>query len=96
MHHSSKPRICIYPTSEVSNLNVATFTSEVFDATFSVVFRETVTGAIALHTFAEMLRKQYGHAVEITIADGLALPEDSPVRDMLSRFDPPLFMHGNS
>jgi len=42
-------------------------------APFAVVFAETITGAVALHTFAEMIRKQYGPAVEIIIPEGLHL-----------------------
>ena len=67
-----KPRIRIYPVGDNSGRYVAAFTSEVLGATFSVVFNETVTGAVALHLFAEMVRSRYGSGVELAIVDTIS------------------------
>ena len=56
MPRKNVPYIRIAPVDDISDRYVATFFSEVLDATFSVVFRQTVTGAVALHSFVEMIR----------------------------------------
>jgi hypothetical protein len=38
---------------------IAYYTSEFLNATFSVYFRDTIMGAIALQNFSEMLRVKY-------------------------------------
>ena len=89
--HGKKTTQCIrvYPLPERRSQYVATFHSDVLDATFSVTFRETITGAVALHTFAEMLRKKYGCAFEIAIMDGFGLPHNSALRDVLKSLEKP-------
>ena len=37
----------------------ASFTSEFLQATFSVEVKDTILGAVAIHRFAEMVRKEY-------------------------------------
>ena len=71
---------------------MATFHSDVLDATFSVTFRETITGAVALHTFAEMLRKNYGCAFEIKIMDGFGPQRNSALRDVLTSLEKPFLV----
>jgi len=95
MANLRRPSIRVYPASPGSHRYVAVFPSEVLGATFAVVFRESVTGAVALHTFAEMIRKQYEHPVEIIVSDRVSLPLDSPVRDILAQVHKPLFVHDN-
>ena len=95
MINRHRSTIQVYPVPDSRNQYVAVFSSEFLGATFSVTFPETITGAVALHTFAEMIRKQYGPAVDIIIPDGLSLPQNSPVRDMLSEIGQPLFVHEN-
>ena len=90
MYSNTMPRIRVYPLRENSAQYVATFHSDVLGATFSVMFRESITGAVALHTFAEMLRKQYGHPFDIGIMDAFGLPSNSPVRDVLQSIEKPL------
>ena len=75
---------------------VAVFASEFLGATFAVTFQETITGAVALHTFAEMIRKQYGPSVEIILPRQLSLQEGSPVKDLLSQLRQPLFVNESS
>ncbi|MCK4516140.1 MAG: hypothetical protein KAU31_12835 [Spirochaetaceae bacterium] len=93
MTNRHRSTIQVYPVSDSRDQYIAVFASEFLGATFAVMFPETITGAVALHTFAEMIRKQYGPAVDIIIPDGLSLPKDSPVRDILSEIRRPLFVH---
>lgn len=92
---SSRSRITIqvHPVPGSRAKYVATLPAELLDATFAVVFPETITGAVALHTFAEMIRKQYDVAVDIIVPDGMPLQEDSPVRDVLTQLQHPMFVH---
>ena len=92
--YSNKKTKCIrvYPLPERRSQYVATFHSDVLDVTFSVTFRETITGAVGLHTFAEMLRKQYGCSFEIAIMDGFGLPHNSAVRDVLTSLEKPFLI----
>ena len=90
MYDNKNPRIRVYPLRESPSHYVATFHSNVLLAIFSVNFRETITGAVGLHTFAEMIRKQYGCAFEMAIMDGFGLPSNSPVRDVLKSLEKPI------
>lgn len=82
------PRIRI-ASLENSGRYVAVFASEVLDATFLVVFRETVTGAVALHSFAEMIRSRYEVSPELTVVD--TLPRNPAVAEVLRTIDDPAF-----
>jgi hypothetical protein len=95
MTNRPKSTIQVHPVPNSRNKYVAAFTSEFLGATFAVTFPETITGAVALHTFAEMIRKQYGESADIIIPDGLPLPKDSPVRDILPEIRQPVFVHEN-
>jgi hypothetical protein len=95
MTNRHRSAIQVYPVPNSCNHYVAVYASEFLGATFSVVFPETITGAVALHTFAEMIRNQHDKPVDIIIPNGLPLPKDSPVRDILSEIRQPLFVHEN-
>ena len=85
MHNNSKkPHITISPIHNRPGQYIAAFSSRVLDATFSVMFQETITGAVALHTFAEMIRNQYGHAVEISLPDSYEFSLSKPVQDLVT------------
>jgi hypothetical protein len=75
--------IRIQEISEESGRFVASFKAEVLDATYAVVFPETVTGAIALHRFVQMIEQQYGKQVEIQLADELLPFHNEAITDML-------------
>lgn len=90
-----RPVIRIHPVPGSPGQYVAMFASDFLGATFAVMFQETITGAVALHTFAEMIRKQYGPSVEIILPRSLPLQEDSPLRDLISQLKQPLFVHEN-
>ena len=63
---------------------VATFTAPVLGATYAVVFAETVTGAIALHRFADMIDSHYGGKVTLQIPDEILPIPNKAVADILS------------
>ena len=83
MHISKNLRIHVSPVPDTSDRYTAAFHSEILDAIFSVTFHETISGAVALHTFSEMVRKHYGHAVEIVLPDTFRSSQSSTVRDVL-------------
>ena len=87
MHKTKKPHIKISPVHDHPGHYVATFSSEVLGATFSVVFPETITGAVALHTFAEMIRGHYGHAVEISLPDPFSVSLSPPVQEIVATLE---------
>ena len=57
--------------NSVGDRYVATFESEFLDATYALVFSETVNGAVALHRFARMIEHEYGRTVKLHINDDL-------------------------
>ena len=59
MKTNKKINIMIHPVENRKGNYVAYFKSEFLNATFSVFFQDTITGALALHTFSEMIRKKY-------------------------------------
>ena len=64
---------------------LAYFRSEPLDATFSVYFRDSLMGAIALHEFAEMLRKSYGvDGVRLELCDQAVVFRSPAVLDVLT------------
>ena len=64
---------------------LASFCSEPLDATFSVYFRDNLSGALALHAFADMIRYQYGVSqVSLEISDKAVLFKSQAVLDVLA------------
>ena len=72
---------------------VASFRSEFLDATYAVVFSKSVTGAVALHRFAQMISKQYDRQVELQIADDLFPVRNKAVEDILNSIGSPQPAH---
>ena len=63
---------------------VATYESEFLEATYALVFTESVTGAIALHRFAQMIESQFGKPVELHIADDLFPMKNQLISDIIA------------
>ena len=59
MKEKKKIRISIHPVEDHHGDYLAYFRSEFLDATYTVFFKDTITGALALHSFAEMIRRKY-------------------------------------
>lgn len=88
MQRNNAPRIRIAPVDGSSDRYIAVFTSAALNATFSVVFRENVSGAVALHAFAEMIRGYYNISPELTVVD--SVPSNVAVSDVLQSLEQPL------
>jgi hypothetical protein len=82
------PRIRIAPVDGSSDRYIAVFSSKALNATFSVVFQENVSGAVALHAFAEMIRTHYNVSPELTVVDHI--PSNMAVSDVLRSLQQPL------
>ena len=57
---------------------LARFSSQLYGATFAVHFPDSILGALALHSFAEMLRKHYDARTIRFELTGTATPMRSP------------------
>ena len=88
MQRNNVHRIRIAPVDGSSDRYIAAFTSEALEATFSVVFRENVSGAVALHSFAEMIRSRYDIAPQLTVVDHI--PSNVAVLDVVQSLGNPL------
>jgi hypothetical protein len=88
MQRNNIPRIRIAPVDGSSGRYIAAFRSEALNATFSVVFQENVSGAVALHSFAEMIRSHYNVSPELTVIDHI--PSNMAVSDVLRSLEQPL------
>lgn len=89
MKNSRAIRIYLMSHSKNTQKYVATYTAEMHLATFSVTFPDNLGGALALHHFAEMVRKQFGRLyetgeVEFVLPDTMEL-DSTPVRDVLKK-----------
>ncbi len=64
MTNRGKLSVSIRPVPDRADTLIALFSSPILASAFSVVFPDSITGALALHDFAEMLRLRYGKPVE--------------------------------
>ena len=56
---NSKIVVIIHPVKNRKGNYIAFFKSEFLDSTYSLFFKDTITGAIALHDFSKMIRSNY-------------------------------------
>jgi len=89
MKNSRAIRIYLNSHSANTKKYVATYTAEMHLATFSVTFPDNLGGALALHHFAEMVRKQFGRLyengeVEFILPESMKM-DSKPVRDVLKK-----------
>ena len=56
---NSKITVTIHPVKNRKGNYIAFFKSEFLDSTYSLFFKDTITGAIALHNFSKMIRINY-------------------------------------
>lgn len=83
MRNNHTPVITIAGVEDNPDRFVASFRSEFFDATYAVVFSQTITGAVALHRFTNMISDQYGKQVELRIANDLFPKPNKAVEDIV-------------
>ena len=84
MRNNRAPVIRISAAKDTPGKFLASFHSEFLDATYSLLFNESVTGAVALHRFAQMIGSQYGCAVELQIVDEPFPVNNQAVADILA------------
>ncbi len=60
MKENRNIQIIIRPVENREGEHIAYYTNEFLKATFSVHLKDNIFGALALHSFAEMIRKIYG------------------------------------
>ena len=81
---SGRLTVTIRPVPDRSCAYVAIFSSPVLGSTFSVVFPDSVTGALALHDFAEMLRLRFEKPVELVLETDLFPMRSKAMEDVLA------------
>ena len=84
MMSGRRPTIRIQAIDEKPGRFIASFDAEFLDATYALVFGETVTGALALHRFAKMIETQYHSEVAIQLPDDLLPFRSEAVKDILA------------
>ena len=84
MHSTLQPVIRIESVAGKPDRYIASFDTGPFDATYAVVFSSSITGAVALHRFANMIENQYGKKPVLKIADNLIPVHNPAVKDILS------------
>ena len=84
MNNNLHPIIRIESVDGKLDRYIASFDTGLLDATFAVVFSSSITGAIALHRFADMIESQYGKKPELRISNDLIPVHNPAVRDILS------------
>ena len=93
MNEKKRIHITINPVAGHSGDYVAHFHSEFLDATFSVFFRDTITGALALNSFSEMIRKKYEQKqVEFLLSEQEVPFQNEALLDVVNR--KPSFLYG--
>ena len=93
MNDKKKIHITINPVAGHAGDYVAHFRFEFLDATFSVFFRDTITGALALNSFSEMIRKKYEQKqVEFLLSEQEVPFQNEALLDVVNR--EPSFLYG--
>ena len=82
--NNGKLTVTVTRIPEKPDTYIAHFSSAFMGATFSVLFADSITGALSLHAFAEMLRLYYGKPVELVLENGLFPLKSKAVDDMLA------------
>ena len=84
MKRNSLLSVTIRQVPDDSGSYIAMFSSPVLASTFSVVFPDSITGALALHEFADMLRMRFGRPVELQLDTDLFPPRSKAMNDILA------------
>ena len=84
MNRSKRLPVTIRPVPDDSQTYIATFNSPVLSSTFCLVFPDSVTGAIALHDFADMLHQHFGRSVALHLDTDLFPVRSKAMDDVLA------------
>jgi hypothetical protein len=76
--------IIIRPVANIQNDFVAYYKSDMFKATYSVYFKDTIMGALALNTFYEMLKNKYQKNIEFIVSDAKLQFKNQALLDVMS------------
>ena len=93
MRSSNAPIIRITSVDGKPNRFVASLRSEFLDATYAVIFSQTITGAVALHRFARMISDLHGRRARLQIVDDAFPVKNTPVEDLLKSIGIPEAVH---
>jgi hypothetical protein len=83
MRRNNQLIVTIRHVPDETGFYIAMFSSPVLASTFSVVFPDSITGAIALHEFADMLHLRFGRPVELRLDTDLFPPRSKAMNDIL-------------
>ena len=93
MNDKKMIHITINPVENRKGDYIANFRSEFLDATFSVFFRDTIAGALALNSFSEMIRKKYEQKqVEFLLSEQEVPFQNEALLDVMNR--KPSYLYG--
>ena len=84
MNRNNRLSVTIRRIPDDSNTYIATFDSPVLSSTFCLVFPDSVTGAIALHDFADMLHQHFGRSIELHLDTDLFPVRSKAMDDVLA------------
>ena len=76
--------VTVSPVPDDSGSYVAMFSSPVLSSTFCVVFPDSITGALALHEFSDMLHLRFDRSVEFHLDTDLDPMTSKAMRDVLA------------
>ena len=77
--------VTVQPVGGEDGQHLAWFRSEPMQATYSVFFRDSLMGAIALHEFCEMIRRKYKvDGIRLEVCDRQVAFRSQAVLDVLS------------
>jgi len=82
-------QIVIRPVENRQGEHIAYYTNEFLKATFSVLLKDNIFGALALHSFAEMIRKTFGKnyrsgEIDFKVSDETMSFQNKALLDVLS------------
>jgi len=89
MKENKNIQIVIRPVENRAGEYIAYFENEFLQATFSVLLKDNIFGALALHSFAEMIRKTYGKnyrsgEIDFTVSNEAMSFQNKALLDVLS------------
>ena len=89
MKENKNIQIIIRPVEGREGEYIAYFENEFLQATFSVLLKDNIFGALALHSFAEMIRKTYGKnyrsgEIDFTVSNEAMSFQNKTLLDVLS------------
>ena len=76
--------ITIRPVKNMERDFIAYYKSDMLCATYCVYFKDTITGALALNAFYEMLKHKYEQEIEFTVTDHELQFKNQALLDIMS------------